>query len=374
MMIHMHSLRRAAVARKASRKHHNGYASDKAVGCMLGVTDRTIRAWKKRLATKSAEVRSSLGVERKGKQLRLRLPKGPRELESWLLRLKEVSGSRGGPHLSSAAEALASDWPFEARHRRGMNKITREFMRQAGLDGVDRTREIGMLRLAMQLKRGTWPQSPSSESEEQQTLDSYEWEKKVEDYTAMAEWVACNSHCSVKDVPRHWPLYLRRRNEDIRAGRLVDAVVDTAALTGHHRGPGEITRKEPQPMTGAEIQRECDLLAEVWPAEEHWQKAETEARTLWQTETLTRAARDLVQEGKRITAENLAPLLFLNRRTQDHWEKHQRHLRLEQEGIRVFCAEALCGRGKRGISPREFCHRYSRSDIKAAKAAALAAR
>lgn len=357
---------------KTARKRRRRDAPDRELASALKVTTRTIRGWKTRLAGEPADIRADLRLVRQGKQWRFDLPKEGREFAAFLQRLKEwASKFTRVPLPPTPAAALPSHDRPDYRQQRAMNRLTRDFMRKIGLDGVDRSREVEISRDAMARKRCAPTNPTEAEGDGPESLSHEDWKEAVEYYTGMAAYVASKYQCAVQDFPACWPRFLRDWNEDIRNGKLDEWVGGPELIDLRQPAPVSLQRKRPQTMTEAEIQVESERLSQVWPEAQHWEKAETSHREDWEFRTLCEAAVELVQDGKRVTAKNLAPLLFYDWNTQAHWQNHQHHLKLARQGIDVLCVEELCNLGKRGVSPSEFGQRYSRADIEKAKGVAL---
>lgn len=334
---------------KPARKPRRRDAADPLLASALGVTVRTIRAWKERLARESPRTRTALRFARQGKQWQFDLPKDWRRFEALIQRLRDWASNFTRVSLPpKPLEPLAIDDPPGPVQRRSMRHVAGDFMRNMGLDGVDRTSEVEILRQAMQLKRAASPRRTDSSGETSEGLPFEVWKESVDHYATMAPFVASKFQCAVRDFPQYWPRYLRMWNEEVS------------------QRPVTVGQGQLQPMTEAEILAECDRLGEVWPESEHWQPS-LKFRVSWEFQTLCKAATDLLQNNRRITGRNLAPQLFRDWKTQKRWERHQRHLELATCGIEVFCAEQDC---KRGISLSEFRQRYSREDIKKARTAA----
>jgi hypothetical protein len=340
----------------------------------LGVTQRTIRDWKGRLASSSSATRVALRLARQGKQWRFDLPKERQEFMAYVRRLRQwASGFSRVPLTTSALQStLLPDNPSDYRPHKA-NRFVGELVRDLGGDNANRAKEIEILRHAMVLKRSTSGNSDDSSGDSFVGLPFEDWRERVEYYVSMVPIVASRFQCSVKDFPLYWPLHLRERNQSVLSGKLVNYVAGPEAFNDSYQGPVNIERKELQPMTKAEIRTECARLDEVWPKTRHWQKAATSYRKGWELKTLASAACELLANGKHVTGVNLAPLLFRNPTVQSIWNLHQKHLRLRKQGVDIFCVRERCDYGKRGISLSEFRQRYGRKDILQAREKAEAA-
>jgi hypothetical protein len=361
----------------------------------LGKHVRTIRRWIK----ERPGLRRVLRARRHGKQWRIDWPKDQLESKDSIAAVQ-----RAVAHFTRSPE--------------GRNEFVEDCLEFLGFGGEEskrkrRERDVEILRQALWLKRASrkLEELDGEEQAEDNSPSLSEWEAEADSCCQMARCVAGRFRCSVQEVPQRWTDFCREQRDENRKSNApkenwlkVYGLQERAEqLLPEAERPGELVafigralpngkprvklyrfRARRKPRTGRwrrvsfrretiqllrvvtdeEITAEVSRVHELWPDPEQWQRAKQQYQRDWELRTLGGAALELVQEGKAVNGSNLAALLFRNPRTQDVWKAHQQHLELKRHGIDVFCDEqTFCKGAKRGVSLREFRHRYTRRDI-----------
>jgi len=308
---------------------------------------RTIRRWlDERLA-----LRPILRARKVNGQWRLDYPKSEKGFRAYVSEVQKAVAPFTNAPFSSDSERSRRD-----RLSRERSKTDPIFDDYFGLGNSEIEADGEILKRAMILKRLRVSADLEGQELEWFHLSEIEWNSIIERLVIDARRCAKLKGCSVRQSLDH--------------------------IKAELRNPEKVERTE-----------------FFWPEERDWKKAERQINESWLRETLSRAAFGLVSIGKKlseITGQSLAPLLFRNReheRVYRNYQARQQEIAKAKDG--GYCLfngygeltskvrppnyrRPLHGRpdpefGEPGISRAEFFQRYTKEDIKAAKAAAITA-